>query len=397
MSRDSLGRRSFLRELALSAAALSIPLFQGMSCTGSRPGRGSHPERGPDGDRGTSPARRPDEDRLAGTVVKLALAGDTMLGRGVADVLRTSPPELLFSAGVVEAAREADLFVLNLECCISTRGSRWRAPGKPFFFRAPPSAVDALLHLGVDCVTLANNHALDYGSEALLDTFEHLDAAGIRWVGAGPDLERARAPVVIEERGFRLKVVGVTDHPRDFAALADRAGVAFADLRAGVPEWLFDALAPEDADAVLLTPHWGPNMTSEPPPYVRAAAADLRGRATLVAGHSAHVFHGVEGNVLYDMGDFIDDYAVDAVLRNDLGLLFLVTLDAGGPGRLEAVPLKLDYCYTRLAEGGDAAWIKRRFHTACQALGTEVAEEGGRLVVDIGPAGRAELQAEGGR
>src|SRR5919108_5789394 len=116
--------------------------------------------------------------------MRLALAGDTMLGRGVAQRLAEAPPASLFAPEVVEAAREADLFVLNLECCISERGSPWPDPHKPFFFRAPPVAVEALVHLGVDCVTLANNHALDFGSEALLDTLLHLRAAGIACVGA---------------------------------------------------------------------------------------------------------------------------------------------------------------------------------------------------------------------
>jgi poly-gamma-glutamate synthesis protein (capsule biosynthesis protein) len=68
------------------------------------------------------------------------------------------------------------------------------------------------------------------------------------------------------------------------------------------------------------------------------------------------------------------------VLRNDLGLLFLVTLDASGPIRLQAVPLRLDYCHTRLATGDDAAWIRRRFREACARFGTDVGEKDGRLV-----------------
>jgi hypothetical protein len=103
--------------------------------------------------------------------------------------------------------------------------------------------------------------------------------------------------------------------------------------------------------------------------------------ATLVAGHSAHVPHGVAGPVLYDLGDFLDDYRVDPRLRNDLGLLFLVTLDARGPIRLEALPLKLEFCHTRLATGDDATWMRRRFQTACAALGTRVEDSAGRLVV----------------
>src|ERR687891_394762 len=133
--------------------------------------------------------------------MKLGLAGDTMLGRNVAAAITEKGPESLVDEDVVGIAREADLLVLNLECCISDRGERWLDRRKPFFFRAPPAAVQTLTLLGVDCVTLANNHALDYGVEALLDTFEHLHAAGIQWVGAGPDRERARAPVVLESGG----------------------------------------------------------------------------------------------------------------------------------------------------------------------------------------------------
>jgi len=78
-----------------------------------------------------------------------------------------------------------------------------------------------------------------------------------------------------------------------------------------------------------------------------------------------------------DLGDFLDDYRVDRKLRNDLGLLFLVDLAGDG---LEAIPLKLEFARTRLAEGEDAAWIRRRFVEACAKLGTDVRDEDGRLV-----------------
>jgi poly-gamma-glutamate capsule biosynthesis protein CapA/YwtB (metallophosphatase superfamily) len=317
--------------------------------------------------------------------MRLALAGDTMLGRGVAEALASRRPEALVAPEVVAVAREADLFLLNLECCISERGERWPELGKPFFFRAPPRATELLAHLGVDCVALANNHALDFGETALLDTFTHLAEAGIAWVGAGVSVEEARAPVVLEG-GIRLAVIAVTDHPEEYAAGPDRPGVAFADLwMAGVPAWLRESVAAAAGDAVLVTPHWGPNMVAAPVPHVRAVADDLlEAGATLVAGHSAHAFHGVGERIVYDLGDFLDDYAVDPVLRNDLGLLFLVEFDGARPVRLEAVPLRLDYCHTRLARRKDATWIAERFRGACAALGTEVAEDDGRLVIGWG-------------
>jgi poly-gamma-glutamate synthesis protein (capsule biosynthesis protein) len=293
-----------------------------------------------------------------------------MLGRKVGEALERRPPQSLVEPELVEIVREADLFVLNLECCISERGE---PVAKTFNFRAPPAAVETLLHLGVDCVTLANNHALDYGTDALLDTLEHLRAAGIAWAGAGANIEEARAPAVVDG----LAVVAFADHERGAAAGPDRPGIAYIDLDDDLPDWLL-----QNARGALVTPHWGPNMTSEPVAHVRAAAQTLRAAgATLVAGHSAHVFHGVEGNVLYDLGDFLDDYRVDRLLRNDLGLLFFIDLERS---RLEAVPLKLEYCYTRLARGKERAWIHAHFRAACAALGTEVREEEGRLVIDLG-------------
>jgi poly-gamma-glutamate capsule biosynthesis protein CapA/YwtB (metallophosphatase superfamily) len=323
--------------------------------------------------------------------VRLALAGDTMLGRGVADALESCAPEALVAPEVVAIAHEADLFLLNLECCISARGERWPDPRKPFFFRAPPRATELLAHLGVGCVTLANNHAIDFGEDALLDTLEHLADAGIRWVGAGATVEEARAAVALEAGDLTLTVVAATDHPRAYAAAPEAPGVAFADLSHGLPDWLRQAVAGErelvleqhKVGPVVATVHWGPNMVAAPVPHVRAAAGELRAAgAALVAGHSAHVFHGAGDRILYDLGDFLDDYAVDRKLRNDLGLLFLVTISAGRAVRLEAVPLALDYCHTRLAEGEDAAWIRTRFTSASAALGSRVNEEEGRLVVE---------------
>jgi poly-gamma-glutamate synthesis protein (capsule biosynthesis protein) len=239
-------------------------------------------------------------------------------------------------------------------------------------------------------VTLANNHALDYGFEALADTRTLLEQAGVRAVGAGADLAAAREFAVLEAGGARIAVVGVTDDPEDFAAREDRPGVAFADLYRSVPGWLTElvARAADEADAVLVTPHWGPNMTTRPPSHVPPAAKELLDAgATLVAGHSSHVFHGVTHRILYDMGDFVDDYAVDPVLRNDLGLLFLVTLAGPDPAHLaptglEALPLFLDYCHTRVARDGEREWIRERFTGACAGFGTEVGERGGRLTVD---------------
>jgi poly-gamma-glutamate synthesis protein (capsule biosynthesis protein) len=318
-------------------------------------------------------------------VALLGLLGDVMLGRSVATALGRHGAGALCSADLVAVLAEADAVVANLECCISTRGERWPDPDKPFFFRAPPVAVELLRRLGVSAVTLANNHALDYGYDALLDTLDLLHDAGIRTTGAGPDLAAARTPATLTVGDVTVALVGCTDHPGAYAATARRPGVALARLAAPADDWVASAIRNSSQDIVVVTPHWGPNMVAAPIRRVRAAGtALLEAGATLVAGHSAHVFHGVEGPILYDLGDFVDDYAVHAALRNDLGLVFLVDVAPAGPRELVAVPIVLDFCHTRLATGDDAAWIRARFTAACRALGTTVRTRDGRLVVDLG-------------
>jgi poly-gamma-glutamate capsule biosynthesis protein CapA/YwtB (metallophosphatase superfamily) len=314
----------------------------------------------------------------------VALAGDTMLGRNVAERFADRGHGFL-AAEVQEIASEAALFVANLECCISDRGERVREPGKPFFFRAPPAAAEWLAATGVSCVTLANNHVLDFGAEALMDTVEHLRAAGVATAGAGTDEAVARAPVTLEREGTRVRIVAVGDHPASYAAAPGRPGIAFADLAAApVPSWLLEASAPgEDADVTIVSAHWGPNMRADPLPYVRRAAAALEDAgATLVAGHSAHVPQGRGGRTLFDLGDFIDDYAVDPDLRNDLGLLWLVTLGADGPERVEGVPLRLEFTHTRLADADETALLHARLRDRCAAVGSTVRMDGDRFLFD---------------
>ena len=301
-----------------------------------------------------------------------------MLGRLVGERLADEEPEGVWSRPLLDLLAECDAVVCNLECCISDRGRRTQAiPGKPFFFRAPPRAVDALTAAHVRIAGLANNHALDFGPDALTDTLNHLGRARLEAVGAGPDEQNARRGVIVEAGGRRVGVVALSDHPREYAASADSPGIAYAGLSGGTPDWVRDELARlrERADLLIAFPHWGPNMTVRPSPVQRSCASELvEAGADMVVGHSAHVFHGIErpdkGLFLYDLGGALDDYAVDPGLRNDLGLLALWR--PWGAPDLELVALKLEFCHTELAEGSDADWVHSRLQQACGELGSRV-------------------------
>jgi poly-gamma-glutamate capsule biosynthesis protein CapA/YwtB (metallophosphatase superfamily) len=288
------------------------------------------------------------------------------------------PGAELWSPAVRELCATCDALVLNLECCVSARGEQTSLiPGKPFFFRAPPNAVGALQSIGVEVAGVANNHVLDFGPDSLVDTLSHLRDGGVAAVGAGSEVVGARRGVVVQAGELRLGVLALSDHPAEYAATSRRPGIAFADLRRPLPGWVGAELERlrSQADAVIAFPHWGPNMTSAPGRWQRARAREmLSAGADAVAGHSAHVFHGAElgpeGPILYDLGDALDDYAIDARLRNDLGVLALWR--PGGEPEVELVGLHLDFCRTELAAGSDADWIAGRLETACAELGTLV-------------------------
>src|SRR5579884_481365 len=309
--------------------------------------------------------------------VEIGLLGDVMLGRMVGEALREQRPETLWDPELRALAGSLDLVVCNLECCISERGRPTALiQGKPFFFRAPPAAVDALRAMNIGAVGLANNHALDVGQEALEDTLRLLGDVGIATAGAGLGRDAARRAAVVPVGNVRVGLMAVTDHPAEYAAQDGRWGVALALMRDSPPRWLLDEIAAARArcDLVIAFPHWGPNMAASPARWQQQAASSLHeAGADLVAGHSAHVFHGVgwnESPTLFDLGDVLDDYMVDPQLRNDRGVLAIWRPQS--EPELELVGLRLEYCHTRLAKGADADWIATRLRRACRALGTTV-------------------------
>jgi poly-gamma-glutamate synthesis protein (capsule biosynthesis protein) len=316
----------------------------------------------------------------------IGVLGDVMLGRGVGQRLKQSPAPAVWSDALMELTASLDLVIANLECCLAMSGRPTRRiPRKPFFFRGPRSATDQLRQLNVRAVSLANNHALDYEEWALAETLAVLEHAGIAVAGAGRG-GAARHPAIVSAGGARVGLLAFADHPAEYAARDGHLGIAYVDLRRELPPWLCETFADlcASCDAVIAFPHWGPNMATEPQPWQGRRAGELQAAgAQLVAGHSAHVFHGVawgeSGPILTDLGDALDDYRVDNDLRNDLGLL-AIWRPGDASAELELVGLRLQFAFTDLARGADADWIAGRLLRASAPLQIErVAEQRFRI------------------
>ncbi|WP_136706880.1 CapA family protein [Agromyces sp. H66] len=322
--------------------------------------------------------------------MEIAFVGDVMLGRLVAEELRRRPPEFPWG-DTLPLLRGADVLVGNLEFVLARDGRPW--PGKVFHFRADPEAVACLEAAGFDLVSVANNHVLDFGADAALESLGILEARGIRFAGAGPDAASARRPAVIDRDGVTVAMLAFTDNEPGWEAGADSAGVRH------VPVDLGDSRATavvddvrelrEAADLVVVSAHWGGNWGVDvPTSHRRFAHALVDAGADVVFGHSPHIVRGVEvyrgRPILYGAGDFVDDYAVDPVERNDRAFVFRLRTDGPVPARLFLHPTEIVGFQARMA-GRDAPEFAQEMTRRCAALGTRaVWDEGHRcLTIDL--------------
>ncbi|WP_312911615.1 CapA family protein [Natronosalvus caseinilyticus] len=325
---------------------------------------------------------------------RIGLTGDVMLGRLVNTRQRRRPPEAVWG-DLLDRLRSCDGLCINLECCLSTRGEPWRRTDRAFHFRADPTwAIPALERAGVDVCALANNHVLDFEEEALRDTLDALDAAGIARTGAGRRLEEALDPAVVAVGDLAVAVVAFTDNVPEYAASETTSGTAYIKIdvdddetRETVREALARAREP-DPDLVIASLHWGPNMVERPPDEFRAFGRWLVDEGVdVVHGHSAHVFHGIEVHdgkpILYDTGDFVDDYAVDRRLHNDRSFLFELEVDDGRLTELRLRPTEIDDCTVHTASPDAAEWSRERMRSLSSEYGTTFKREGADLVLSL--------------
>ncbi len=187
-----------------------------------------------------------------GPEVTLAFAGDVQFMGRTAKLLDN--PKTAFGS-IVDTLSSSDLTFANLDTSITRRDT---AEPKRDLFRTDERAVTALHDAGVDAVTLANNHTLDYGREGLSDTLDALKAGGVRAFGAGHNANEAFAPWRTTVRGVRIAVFGfsqVTDLAEQWAAKDDRAGIAMAFDEERALAAVSAARA--DSDLVIVFSHWG--------------------------------------------------------------------------------------------------------------------------------------------
>jgi poly-gamma-glutamate synthesis protein (capsule biosynthesis protein) len=310
--------------------------------------------------------------------LRLALVGDCMFGRLVNEALEHAAPEFPWG-DTLPLLKAADWRFCNLECVIADGGAPWSAYPKAFHFRSAAKNVAVLGAARIDAVSLANNHVLDYGYDALVEMLEILDGAEILHAGAGRNFEEASRMATAEVRGRKLGLLAFTDNEPEWEASADRPGIFYVPVEPEDPRaaQLLESVRSDAAavDLLIVSAHWGPNWGYAPPEeHVRFAHALVEAGAGVVFGHSSHVFRGVEfyrdRPIIYGAGDFIDDYAVDEVERNDESFIFVLETEDGTPRGLRLHPTVIRNFQARQASRTEGKRIAGKMRQLCRAFHT---------------------------
>jgi len=310
--------------------------------------------------------------------MKIAFVGDVMLGRLVNDELKEAGPAFPWG-NTLPILRSADIRIGNLECVLADDGTPW--PGKIFRFRSDTKNIASLKAADFTLVSLANNHVLDFGAEALREMLATLQQRGILYAGAGVDREGARRPAVLRADSGVVGFVAITDNEPDWEAEADAPGVHYVPID---PEdnraWeLFELIRQtrSEVDLLIVSAHWGGNWGFDVPAQHRVfAQALIDAGADAVYGHSPHIVRGVEvyrgRPIMYSTGDFVDDYAVDQFARNDQSFIFRLETSDHVLDELRLYPTVIIDFQARRARSSARA-IAQRMQLLCRGLDTRAA------------------------
>lgn len=246
--------------------------------------------------------------------INIAFTGDILLADNLYSSYESSGVTGFISQTVADKLLNADITFINEEFPFSNRGTP--EPNKEYTYCVPPERAKIFKDMGVDIVSISNNHILDYGQDALVDTFSTLDEYEIDYIGAGENLDRAKKLITYEVNG---KTIGFLAASR---VVPSEAWYALNETenhsaRPGVFTTYDDTAlceeikaANEICDFLIVYAHWGIERQEVAADYQRNMAYDyINAGADLIIGSHPHVMQGVEFYkdvpIVYSMGNFL--------------------------------------------------------------------------------------------
>ena len=324
------------------------------------------------------------DEKISKNQVSLIAVGDVMIGGHVKEFTDQFGFDYPFEA-TKEILQRADLTFCNLEGPISKKGVK--EEGKEFTFKTDPKAAEGLAKAGFDVVSLANNHIMDFGAEALFETIEHLEKNNIKGIGAGKDLSASRKPALFEINGIKIAFLAYAfTFPLHFYAEIDKPGSA-----PGVPEFIEKDIkkAKQKNDIVIVSFHWGAELMTEPKEYqVKMGHNAIDWGASIVLGHHPHVLQGIElyksGLIAYSIGNF----AFGSYSKNVKdGMMLSVDFNKNGLNSVKIIPAyvyNIDVLFQpRILTGDEAKRVINHIKEISEGFNTqiEIVDDAGAITV----------------
>ena len=300
--------------------------------------------------------------------IRMVFTGDVYVGNYVSSVYDANGVQGVLSEYLLEQFQTANLAMVNQEFPFSTRGEAMA--NKQYTFRVDPSKVQLFTEMGVDIVSLANNHALDYGTDALLDSMDTLTQAGITYVGVGSNLTEAKTTRYFEINGKSIAILSASRviPVSEWGATATKPGMFTTYDPTALIEEI--KVAREQADAVIVYLHWGLERKEYPESYQRTMGKQfIDAGADVVIGSHPHVLQGFEyynGKLIaYSLGNFIFSQTIDQTamltveLNSDNELEFYLTPCTTVNGKTSELtdPAKINQVYEYLSSISKGARI----------------------------------------
>ena len=257
----------------------------------------------------------------------------------------------ILSKDVVDIMTDSDIMVANNEFTISNRGEK--LPNKYYTFRASPDRLAIYQEMGIDLVTLANNHVYDFGEEAFNDTLEYLEQYKIPYIGAGRNIEEAKAPFYYIINGYKIAFVNA-NRSEKYILTPEANETSGGVLRCYDPTTFINVIsnAKQNSDFVIALVHWGKEDSSElEQVQIDTSKQYIDAGADIIIGTHAHTLQGIDfynnKAIIYNLGDFIfNNETKDTAI-------FQLKIDSNGNFTYYFLPCKEENEYTSLLTGSE--------------------------------------------
>ena len=309
----------------------------------------------------------------------LRFGGDVMMTSYFANYIASNGVDYMWE-DVSNLIKSADYSIFNLETSVSDRGNDTKPSG--YGFRSEPYTLEGLQNTGIDMVNLANNHVLDYGSDAFLDTLDNIKKYNIEYIGAGRNYSEASEIKYETINNIKFSFIGITSilGYQNWKATESKEGVFY--LTSEDYENIFNKIkeASENSDYMVVFTHWDREYYNAPTnETIDIAHKLIDNGADIVIGTHPHVLQGVEyynnGIIYYSLGNF------NFLIKNDNASesgLFELNLDSSGIESSKIYPIKINNCKANLLDKSSTTYstIISNLNDRSKQFNTIITEDG---------------------